>query len=106
MQIKYWSTVIECAYFEVNINAYLLLFRCICDDKQLFRCICNMEPSATGVATAVPTGVATRVPDDLTKKDLVMNILKGGQWGSYRHVPMKGKLCPMLRIFVRLKPME
>lgn len=29
------------------------------------------------------------IPEELKRKDLVMNILKNGQWGSFRHVPGK-----------------
>lgn len=31
------------------------------------------------------------IPEELKRNDLVMNILKNGQWGSFRHVPGKFK---------------
>ncbi|XP_061181837.1 fatty acid synthase-like [Saccostrea echinata] len=42
------------------------------------RCIYNMDHSST----------LTKVPEKLRSKDLVMNIMRKGKWGSYRHVPV------------------
>lgn len=38
------------------------------------------------------------IPKELKRKDLVMNILKNGQWGSFRHVPGKILTLYLLKI--------
>lgn len=47
----------------------------------LNRCIYNMDHNKT----------LAEIPEELKRKDLVVNILKDGQWGSFRHVPGKIK---------------
>ncbi|XP_062605841.1 fatty acid synthase-like [Saccostrea cucullata] len=42
------------------------------------RCIYKMDHSST----------LTKVPESLKSKDLVMNIMRKGKWGSYRHIPV------------------
>lgn len=40
------------------------------------------------------------IPEELKRKDLVMNILKNGQWGSFRHVPGKLKKTTQYQVLV------
>ena len=40
--------------------------------------------------------------DKLVKRDLIMNVRKDGQWGSYRHMPMTGGNYRILSALERL----
>lgn len=42
------------------------------------------------------------IPEELKRKDLVMNILKNGQWGSFRHVPGKLKKTHNTRYLLKI----
>ena len=57
---------------------------------QLYRCLFNMD----GTSAEIDDGTV----QEIVRRDLIMNVYKNGQWGSFRHLPLEsGMFCLFLR---------